>query len=277
MRFWSTLAALLWLPVAPLPLTATSGEVLDTSQYGAPPVSRVLGPVTASSRPVALPANRSAPQQDAQAMEASLQLDRATRRLIQQGLRDEGFDPGVPDGLFGPRTRRAVRQWQASRGAVTTGYLDGPTAELLRAAGAGQPPNARMTSPRDAGRAEPRGADQPQSDLRRQTETGDFRRGRRHGDWVDGTEPAIPGSPEATSRLANAAIPRRPGVVGALAIGHDRRSFPGLATGWAVNQEDADLARGIALRDCRAKFGGREIRSECSVVTVFEAPGAVLA
>ena len=29
-------------------------------------------------------------------------LDRSTRRLIQQGLRNEGFDPGTPDGLFGP-------------------------------------------------------------------------------------------------------------------------------------------------------------------------------
>ena len=74
--------------------------------------------------------------QDAAALEAVLGLDRPTRRLIQRGLRNEGFDPGTPDGLFGPRTRDAIRRWQEARGAETTGYLDDGQAELLRTAGA---------------------------------------------------------------------------------------------------------------------------------------------
>ena len=74
--------------------------------------------------------------QDASAVEASLGLDRPTRRLIQQGLRNEGFDPGAPDGLFGPRTRDAIRRWQESRGASPTGHLDGEQAEMLSASGA---------------------------------------------------------------------------------------------------------------------------------------------
>ena len=88
---------------------------------------------------------------------------------------------------------------------------------------------------------------------------------------LGGTESATtPGSPEATSRLASADTARRPGVVGALAIGYDRSTPPGLATGWALNQQNADLARRIALRDC-----DRKIRPECSVVTVFESCAAV--
>ena len=71
--------------------------------------------------------------QDASAVEAGLGLDRATRRLIQQGLRNEGFDPGAPDGLFGPRTREAISRWQQARGVPATGYLDKEQAELLRA------------------------------------------------------------------------------------------------------------------------------------------------
>ena len=71
---------------------------------------------------------------DPAAVEASLGLDRPARRLIQQGLRNEGFDPGAPDGLFGPRTRTAIQDWQQSRGAPLTGYLNGPGAELLRTA-----------------------------------------------------------------------------------------------------------------------------------------------
>ena len=84
--------------------------------------------------------------QDASAVEASLALDRSTRRLIQHGLRNEGFDPGTPDGLFGPRTRAAIRHWQQSRGASPTGYLNGAEAELLRAA-ATSPPTAREAPP----------------------------------------------------------------------------------------------------------------------------------
>ena len=73
--------------------------------------------------------------QDASAVEASLGLDRSTRRLIQQGLRNEGFDAGAPDGLFGPRTRAAIRAWQASREQAETGYLDSVQASALRSAG----------------------------------------------------------------------------------------------------------------------------------------------
>ena len=76
------------------------------------------------------------PAEPPEAVEAALELDRPARRLIQQGLRPEGFDPGAPDGLFGARTRAAIRRWQASRAASATGFLDGSEAEVLRAAGA---------------------------------------------------------------------------------------------------------------------------------------------
>ena len=65
--------------------------------------------------------------------EASLGLDRASRRRIQRGLAAAGFDPGPADGMFGPGTRTAIRRWQASRGAPSTGYLDGASASALGA------------------------------------------------------------------------------------------------------------------------------------------------
>ncbi|MCY4637897.1 MAG: peptidoglycan-binding domain-containing protein [Acidobacteria bacterium] len=79
------------------------------------------------------------PGADGREHERKLALDRPTRRLIQQGLANDGFDPGTPDGQFGPRTRAAIRAWQAARGAATTGYLDDVQAELLRSAAALQP------------------------------------------------------------------------------------------------------------------------------------------
>ena len=83
--------------------------------------------------------------QDPSAVEAALGLDRPTRRLIQQGLRNEGFDAGTPDGLFGPRTRAAIRAWQAAREQAETGYLDGVQAAALRAAAS--PPAAVASDP----------------------------------------------------------------------------------------------------------------------------------
>ena len=76
---------------------------------------------------------------DAPAVEAGLGLDQATRGRIQQGLGSAGFDAGMADGLFGPRTRQAIRQWQSSRGAWASGYLTGAQVEALRGAG-GLPP-----------------------------------------------------------------------------------------------------------------------------------------
>ena len=72
-------------------------------------------------------------------VEEALGLDRAARRQIQQGLQSAGLDPGGADGLFGPRTRAAIRGWQSSRGTRPTGYLDSASVAALRSAGASGP------------------------------------------------------------------------------------------------------------------------------------------
>ena len=72
-------------------------------------------------------------------VEEGLGLDRAARRHVQEGLRAAGFDPGGADGMFGPRTRSAIRSWQTSRGERATGYLDGASVASLRPSLAGQP------------------------------------------------------------------------------------------------------------------------------------------
>ena len=89
------------------------------------------------------------------AEEASLGLDRASRRLIQQGLQASGFDPGGADGLFGPRTRAAIRSWQSSQGTRATGYLDGATVAALRPSVAGQPTFRQREQPAAGASARP--------------------------------------------------------------------------------------------------------------------------
>ena len=82
---------------------------------------------------------------DPEAVEAALGLDRTTRRRLQRGLQAAGFNPGAADGLFGPRTRAAIRSWQRSRSEQPTGYLDAASAAALQPVGsasAGQPPGA---------------------------------------------------------------------------------------------------------------------------------------
>ena len=80
-------------------------------------------------------------------VEEGLGLDGSARRRIQLGLRSAGFDPGGADGLFGPRTRAAIRAWQSSRGVRATGYLDGPAVEALRPAGESAPAVAVQSAP----------------------------------------------------------------------------------------------------------------------------------
>ena len=107
-----------------------------------------------------------APAQEPSVVEGVLALDRPARRLIQQGLRNEGFDPGAPDGLFGPRTRAAIRRWQEAQGVLPSGYLDRLQAERLHAAGAPRPvgsDNAPLAAPvvADASVAESRSTPEP--------------------------------------------------------------------------------------------------------------------
>ena len=71
----------------------------------------------------------------AEAVEASLGLERAERRQIQLGLASLGHDPGPADGLFGLGTRGAIGGWQSSQGSEASGYLDAEAAKLLLAAG----------------------------------------------------------------------------------------------------------------------------------------------
>ena len=67
----------------------------------------------------------------AKAEETGLGLKREERALIQRGLAALGFNVGAPDGIFGPKTRRAIRGWQASKGFPETRHLDAEQAQAL--------------------------------------------------------------------------------------------------------------------------------------------------
>jgi hypothetical protein len=50
-------------------------------------------------------------------------LSRATKRSLQQALRDLGFYQGLVDGIFGPQTRAAIEAFQGKRSEERTGVL----------------------------------------------------------------------------------------------------------------------------------------------------------
>ena len=62
-------------------------------------------------------------------------LSRDRRMQVQHGLGVLGYNAGPVDGLFGPRTRAALRDWQDAKGFDPTGYVTTEQAEALIAVG----------------------------------------------------------------------------------------------------------------------------------------------
>lgn len=104
----------------------------------------------AGSAPKAADAPAGAPRGKAAATaEAALSLNRNQRKAIQQALNALGHNAGVPDGIFGSRTRAAIRALQKALGQQPTGYLTDlllsklrETARSARAETAGKIPRA---------------------------------------------------------------------------------------------------------------------------------------
>ena len=75
----------------------------------------------------------SGPGNGVTAPEAEPSFGPSALRRIQGGLKASGFYAGAIDGLFGPGTRRAIRNWQTEREVEATGYLDEAQAGELMA------------------------------------------------------------------------------------------------------------------------------------------------
>lgn len=52
-------------------------------------------------------------------------------RAEQQALKDKGFDPGPVDGIDGPKTRNALRQFQSKQNLAQDGKLGPQTRDAL--------------------------------------------------------------------------------------------------------------------------------------------------
>lgn len=59
-------------------------------------------------------------------------LTRTERQELQVHLARAGYDIGVPDGVLGPKTRAAIRDYQAARGIIPDGFPSGSVLARLR-------------------------------------------------------------------------------------------------------------------------------------------------
>lgn len=57
--------------------------------------------------------------------------DKQQVRMVQEALKDKGYDPGAIDGAMGPRTSAALRDFQQAEGLRATGRLDAETRTKL--------------------------------------------------------------------------------------------------------------------------------------------------
>jgi peptidoglycan hydrolase-like protein with peptidoglycan-binding domain len=64
-------------------------------------------------------------------LEAALKLTRTQRTLIQKQLTALGYDAGVADGLWGSKTRGAIKTWQKANRKTQTGYVTAAQVKLL--------------------------------------------------------------------------------------------------------------------------------------------------
>lgn len=84
-----------------------------------------------------------APQQDVTVGERGVRLRTGTLKHIQQALVDHGLLAGVADGVFGPSTEKALREYQKYASLPETGLPDAATVvTLLVGRGKGEPPAA---------------------------------------------------------------------------------------------------------------------------------------
>lgn len=67
----------------------------------------------------------------AETTEAALKFTPADRQRVQVALTSLGFDTLGTDGIFGPRSREMILNWQRARGQPTTGYLTAAQQQAL--------------------------------------------------------------------------------------------------------------------------------------------------
>lgn len=84
---------------------------------------RSAGPAQEAARPEEPKKTEEQLKAEAEQAETALKLSTRDRQKIQVALTSLGFDAGGADGVFGPRTRSKIADWQSSVGEPPTGFI----------------------------------------------------------------------------------------------------------------------------------------------------------
>ena len=93
-----------------------------------------------------------------------MQHDQSTVRQAQERLKQLGYEVGEADGIWGPQTQAALRQYQQKEGLTASGELDSRTIAELgldSVGGAGTAAGASSTADRPDTADKPGAADDP--------------------------------------------------------------------------------------------------------------------
>ncbi len=58
-------------------------------------------------------------------------MAQADVKSVQEALKEKGHDPGPADGIMGPKTQAAIKEFQQAQGLKATGTLDDQTRQAL--------------------------------------------------------------------------------------------------------------------------------------------------
>jgi peptidoglycan hydrolase-like protein with peptidoglycan-binding domain len=119
----------LWQAVRELDTSASYRAYLDQYPDGAFVAEAQAALAGLAAQPVD-------PLVEAEAVETALGLSRAARQQIQRDLTLLDYNTRGIDGIFGPGTRSAIRNWQAAAGFTVTGFVTAPQIGILREAAA---------------------------------------------------------------------------------------------------------------------------------------------
>src|SRR3989441_7902603 len=96
-------------------------------------------------------------------------------RAAQQALKDKGHDPGMVDGVMGPKTQAALKDFQKSQGIQDTGRLDAETMSKLGIegrSGAGGPSSPAASPSTTGSSSSESGAKSPDSGAKSPSDSG---------------------------------------------------------------------------------------------------------
>jgi len=119
--------------------TITAAARASEIARGMPAVRSVRNEVTYKDQSAAMSSDSRASEARHSEMRHSTAASSTQVRAMQEALKSKGFDPGPIDGIYGPQTANAVKEYQRSENLAVTGRANPETLNKLGVEPGGRP------------------------------------------------------------------------------------------------------------------------------------------